>query len=246
MAIVKGNYTRSNGAIKAHLKYIVHRPGKEGEKKTRALFGFAGELSKADAYNMMDAHKGMTYFRIVLNFHPKREDKQRDLDLSSITKQTMLVLEKRLNRRIEFIAVVHDNHGKNSLRHIHTIVPIKLQRGERLTRADFKALRDIATEKALFQRQALDLVQEYHQKRGYVKRSRAGLFSSQASRSGGRALRMRKVRQPTRLCPFGGKHAIVKMRNGVYWCPIHKKVHVQKRELAPALSQEESIELSIK
>ena len=121
----------------------------------------------------IDAQKGMTYFRMVLNFDPKREDKRRDLDLRAITRQTIRKLEDRLQRQIAFIAVEHDNHGKNKLRHIHAILPIKLAKGERLTRADFKFLRDFATEKALLQRKARDLVQQYIQKREYLRRSRA-------------------------------------------------------------------------
>jgi len=32
MAIVKASYTRSRSKIKAALRYIVHRPGREGER----------------------------------------------------------------------------------------------------------------------------------------------------------------------------------------------------------------------
>ncbi len=38
MAVVKMKYTRSRAAIKAHLRYIIHQPGKEQEKPTRELF----------------------------------------------------------------------------------------------------------------------------------------------------------------------------------------------------------------
>ena len=67
--------------MKATVKYMAHRPGREGERMTRDLFGHDGEMSKAEAYQMFDAQKGMTYFRVVLNFDPKREDTKRDLDL---------------------------------------------------------------------------------------------------------------------------------------------------------------------
>ena len=117
---------------------------------TRDLFGHDGERRKAEVYQKDRRTKGMTYFRIVLNFDPKREDKRRDLDLRAITRQTIRALEDRLQRQIGFIAVEHNNHGKNKLRHIHAILPIKLAKGERLTRADFKFLRDFATEKAYY------------------------------------------------------------------------------------------------
>src|SRR5262245_3484230 len=128
MAIVKANYTRSRAKIKATLRYITHRPGREGERLTRAPFGHNGEMSKEDAYKLIDAQKGMTYFRLVFNFDPKREDSRRDLDLRSLTKQAMLTLQERLQRRIHFIGVEHNDH--TPLRHVHVIAIVKLRRGE--------------------------------------------------------------------------------------------------------------------
>jgi len=46
MAIVKAKYIRGKSRIKAHLRYITHRRGLEGERITRALFGKDGTLSK--------------------------------------------------------------------------------------------------------------------------------------------------------------------------------------------------------
>jgi len=235
VAIVKVSYTRSRGAIKAGLKYMVHRPGQEGGKITRTLFGHDGERSKAEAYQWLDAQKGMTYFRIVLNFHPKREDARRDLDLPSITRQTIRALENRLQRRIGFIAVEHNDHGKNKLRHIHAIVPIKLARGERLTRADFKALRDIATEQALLQRKARDLMQQYFQRREFLTRSHA--YISPAPRPlgmmGDRTKHMQKARAPSLPCPTSGiGHSTVRLPNGKLYCHTCERVREQGLELS--------------
>ena len=47
MAIVKAKYVRGKSRIKAHLRYITHRRGMEGERMTRPLFGRDGALSKA-------------------------------------------------------------------------------------------------------------------------------------------------------------------------------------------------------
>ena len=44
MAIVKASYTRRRGAAKANIRYITHRAGKDGEKMTRRLFGYDGDL----------------------------------------------------------------------------------------------------------------------------------------------------------------------------------------------------------
>jgi hypothetical protein len=42
MAIVKATYTKSRPGAKAALRYIQHRPGREGEKVKRELFGIDG------------------------------------------------------------------------------------------------------------------------------------------------------------------------------------------------------------
>ena len=39
MAIVKNKYVRGKARIKAHLRYITHRRGMEGERMSRPLFG---------------------------------------------------------------------------------------------------------------------------------------------------------------------------------------------------------------
>lgn len=215
------------------LRYITHRPGREGERITRVLFGHDGERSKLDAYQMIDAQKGMTYFHIKLNFHPKREDKNRDLDMRSITKQTIRALEDRLQRRIGFIAAEHADHSP--LRHIHAIAMIKLKRGERLTREDFKAMRDIASENALVQRKARDLVKQYLHNREFLKRSRAPLSPSSRSIGviGGRARTITTARAPTPPCPASGLgHAMVKLPNGNYWCRECERVREQGIELS--------------
>ena len=233
MAIVKANYTRSRGKAKAMLRYITHRPEQEGEKITRTLFGPDGERRKAEFYQMIDAQKGMTYFHIKINFHPKREDTRRDLDLRSITKHTMRALEERLNRRIGFIAAEHTDHSP--LRHIHAIAMIKLKRGERLTREDFKAMRDSASEKALVQRKARDLVRQYLQKREYLTRSRSVVLSTPRpiDMTRDRERRTQQFRPPAIACPTAGiGHAMVKLPNGKYWCRECERVQEQSVELS--------------
>ena len=50
MAIVKATYTKSSGGAKASIRYIEHRPGKDGEKVTRTLFGVDGLMGRWQAY----------------------------------------------------------------------------------------------------------------------------------------------------------------------------------------------------
>jgi len=213
MAIVKANFTRSRSKIKAALRYIIHRPGRAGERLTRVLFGQNGEMSKEEAYHLIDAQKGMTYFHLKLNFHPQREDRRRDLNLRDITKQTIATLEERLHRTIRFLAVEHNDHTK--LRHIHAIVLVKLARGERVGKEEWKACREVATAQALFQRRALEAIRYYHLERS----ARQPVMSRSLGMSGGRARRRRQWRQPAPACSdCGYKHPMVKLRDGKYWC----------------------------
>ena len=52
MAIVKAKYVRGKSRIKAHLRYITHRRGMEGERMSRPLFGKDGALSKLQIYSI--------------------------------------------------------------------------------------------------------------------------------------------------------------------------------------------------
>ncbi len=75
MAIVTDTPTRSSAKAKAHVRYIQHRRGKDGEKITRTLFGFDGAMSRKQAYEMIDeAKKGAWFYRFVISPDPKRED----------------------------------------------------------------------------------------------------------------------------------------------------------------------------
>jgi hypothetical protein len=91
MAIVKTTYTRSRGAAKAYIKYITHRPGKDGERTRRELFGLDGQLTKRQAYQLIERGGRRTaFYRIVVSPDPAKEDTRKDLDLREITEQTMM------------------------------------------------------------------------------------------------------------------------------------------------------------
>ena len=75
MAIVKVKYTRSRPKIKAHVRYITHRPGREGEKISRPFLTFNGLIDKDQAYRLIDeATRGRVFFKVILSPDPKRED----------------------------------------------------------------------------------------------------------------------------------------------------------------------------
>src|ERR1700730_1893233 len=155
MAIVKATYTKSSGGAKASIRYIEHRPGKDNAKINRTLFGTDGAMGRWQAYRMIDeAEKGSLFFRFVISPDPKQEDTERDLFLREITEKTMLSLEDRLHREVQWVAATHDDHAPHRHVHIVAIVPGRLQV------QDFQALRQTATGAALAQRQERDLAQQ--------------------------------------------------------------------------------------
>jgi hypothetical protein len=161
MAVVKSNYVKrgkgEKGRAKATVRYIQHRRDREGERVTRTLFGYDGELTREQAYKMIDeAPKGTIFYRIVISPAPKHEDRYKDLNLSEITIHTMLKLEERLGKQVQFVAAMHDDHSPH--RHVHTLVLVQ----RKLTREDLQALRLEATERALSQRRLHDRVRGYH------------------------------------------------------------------------------------
>src|SRR4051794_19550898 len=169
MAIVKNNYVKRGrgqlARVKASLRYITHRPGKDKERMYRELFGHDGAMDKDQAYRMFDeAQKGTIFFRFVISPDPKREDKFRDLLMQEIAKKVIQHLEDKLNLQgeIQFVAAIHNDH--TWIRHIHAIALVP----KKLTREEFQVFKDlwqVATAEALRQRQQLDQVREAQQER---------------------------------------------------------------------------------
>ena len=155
MAIVKATYTKSSGGAKASIRYIEHRPGKDNAKINRTLFGIDGAMGRWEAYRMIDeAEKGSLFFRFVISPDPKQEDTEKDLFLREITEKTMLSLEDRLHREVQWVAATHDDHALHRHVHVVAVVPGRVQV------QDFQALRQTATGAALAQRQERDLVRQ--------------------------------------------------------------------------------------
>ena len=161
MAIVKATYTKSRGGAKAAIRYIEHRPGREGEKVKRELYGRDGSVERGEAYRMIDeAGKGIVFFRFVISPDPAKEDTEKDLLLTEITVQTMQTLEERLQNHVSYVAVEHDDHAPH--RHVHVLALVS----GRLNTQDFQALRETATQAALSQRQERDMTRQQQQQEG--------------------------------------------------------------------------------
>ena len=155
MAIVKVTYTKNKTAAKKTIKYYAHRPDKHGARARRELFGPDGELSKDQAYRLIDsAQKGTTFFRIMISPDPALEDKNRDLYLPDLTVATMTKLEERTRQEIAYLAAEHND--STDKRHLHVLAMIR----GRLNPHDFRALRETATAASLFQRLERDQARE--------------------------------------------------------------------------------------
>jgi hypothetical protein len=227
MAIVKASYTKSRGGAKASIRYIAHRPGKEGAEITRNLFGIDGLMGREHAYRFIDeAEEGSLFYRFIVSPDPELEDTRRDLHLRDMTEKTMRVLERRLKQEIAWVAAEHDDHAPN--RHVHVVAVVK----RKLHIPDFQAMRERATEAALFQRRERDLVQRYQLDKNYLRRSFA--LQTTAFRpigmAEGRAIR--RARQQTLACPNGMGHETVKLKSGKSWCRDCEQVLEQSAGLS--------------
>jgi hypothetical protein len=169
MAIVKNNYVKRGSdqrdRVKASLRYIAYRPGKDNKRMYRELFGHDGVMEKEQAYRMFDAaQKGTNFFRLVISTDPKREDTYKDLQMRAIAMKTIQHLEEKLHLegKIQFVAAIHNDH--TNIRHIHAIVLVP----KKLSKEEFKVFQDLkhaATAEALRQRQQLDQVREAQRER---------------------------------------------------------------------------------
>ena len=155
MAIVKASFTKNTGSAKAAIRYIQHRPGREGASTTRTLFGRDGLMGRYEAYRMIDeAEQGSRFFRLVISPDPRGEDTQQDLHLREVTEYTMQALEDRLQQSVAWVGVVHADHAPH--RHVHLVAVVK----GKLNAQDLHALRHTATEACLQQRRERDLVRQ--------------------------------------------------------------------------------------
>src|SRR5438045_9778701 len=164
MAIFKATYTHKAAGAKASIRYIEHRPGKDNAKITRTLWGVDGKMERQEAYQMIDeAEKGSLFFRFVISPDPATEDTERDIFLREITEHTMLGLEDRFRRHIQWVAATHDDHAPH--RHVHILALLS----KKLQVSDLKAAREIVTEAARNQRQEKDRVNELRRKQEQEK-----------------------------------------------------------------------------
>src|SRR5918995_1039391 len=164
MAIVKAKHIRGKARIKAHLRYITHRRGAEGERMSRPLFGRDGPLSKLQIYEMIDAvRRGAVFHKFVINFHPVKEDTRKDLNLWDLTRKTLEQIKTKFGDSVPFVATIHDDH--TLLRHVHGFFIVE----GRLSKEEFKKIKGlwkVASAEVRKQRKRLNRM---HTSLGYQK-----------------------------------------------------------------------------
>ena len=225
MAIVKLKYTRSKEGIKRHLRYIVHRPGKDMKKPTRELFAHNYQsVTKQNAYDLINgAPKGTVFYKMTLNFHPRKEDTRKDLDLHSITSLTVREMQTRIGRDIPFIAAVHDGHADTGLRHIHAVCLVQ----GRLTREEFAKLKTLwqtASAEVRLQRKLRDRTQERRRTR-FLTQAQA-LYQSTPSRKRLRGVKPLQMQHGCYHCGYGQTTGLPTYR---HLCPsCHRPLKQEK------------------
>jgi hypothetical protein len=242
MAIVKLKYARGRGAIKAHLRYIVHRPGIEQGRTTRELFQHNYlSVTKQDAYALInDAPKGTIFYKLTVNFHPLKEDRHKDLDLQHIASLTVREMQARIGRAVPFLATIHDGHAKTTLRHIHAICLVQ----GRVRREDFAKLKTLwqaVSAEVRLQRRIRDRVQE-RQRMRFLTQARVlhssqptkerYLFQADTPHMSYRGYKLLKTQHGCYNCGYGLLSGLPK---GYEYCPCCHK----------PLSQEKSLRLEL-
>jgi hypothetical protein len=155
MAVLTANYIRrgkvGNPRAKDAIRYMQHRPGREGERITRPLFGIDGAQGRQDGYRMIDeAPAGTHFYRITLDPDPKTEDVKKDLDLRELTVRTIQTLSEIVEGPVYYVAAVHADHAPH--RHVYLLASVN----RRLNTPEITHLKAAATQVCLEQRQELD------------------------------------------------------------------------------------------
>ena len=160
MAIVKASYATKPQAAKATIRYITHRPDREGQRQSRQLFTDQGATGRLQAYAMIDAATPGDYFyRLAISPDPRTENRSGDLHLRSVTEETIRALSEHTGQLLDWVAVIHTDHTQ--IPHVHCLAIIH----GRLDRTALAAARAGATAECQLQRRELDAYRQAEQDR---------------------------------------------------------------------------------
>jgi hypothetical protein len=162
MAVVKASYGASPQAAKATIRYITHRPDREGQRQSRQLFTEQGATGRLQAYAMIDAAGASDrFYHFKISPDPRTEDRYDDLHLRSVTEQTIAALSQHTGKPVEWVGVIHADH--TAIRHVHCLAIVH----GRLDRAALAAAREGATIECELQRRELDAYRQAEQERSW-------------------------------------------------------------------------------
>jgi hypothetical protein len=164
MAVVRAKFVKRDKhekkRAKAVIRYIQHRPGKDGDKIIRTLFGRDGAIERTDAYRMIDeAEKRDILFKFIISPDPEGEDKQLDLNMREITASVMIKIEEILGKTVLWSAAIHAEH--TGIRHVHALARVP----GKLYTPHLNLITHEATKACRQQRQELDLALERKRER---------------------------------------------------------------------------------
>src|SRR4051812_3205741 len=216
MVVKVTSYTRIRKAIKATIRYIMHRPDMEGERAHRTLFGADGPMEKYHGYRMVDAaKKGTVFYRTAISPDP-RMDINQDLGLWKLTQVAMAYLSEKLGKDIQFFAAAHED--QSPVRHVNAVVLVP----GRLTREEFrklpKLIRQAAWAEAKLQRRMLDPQPEpEEERRRFLATAKVKPLVMERHERGG--ARVSKTPRPS--CPDCGPYRVMwRIDDDLYKCPL--------------------------
>jgi hypothetical protein len=162
MAIVKASYGIKASAAKATIRYITHRPDREGVRQSRQLFNEQGGTGRVHAYAMIDAARsGDRFYHFKISPDPRTEDRYGDLHLRAVTEETIRAISQHTREPVDWVGVIHADH--TPIRHVHCLAIVH----GRLDRTALSAARDGATGECRLQRRELDAYRQAEQERSW-------------------------------------------------------------------------------
>ena len=160
---------------------------------------------------------------MTINFHPRKEDTRKDLDLHHITSLTVREMQARIGRDVPFIATMHDGHADTGLRHIHAICLVQ----GRLSKEEFAKLKTLwqtASAEVRLQRKLRDRALQRRRTR-FLTQAKV-LYQSTPSRKRHRGVKPLQMQHGCYHCGYGQTTGLPTYR---HLCPsCHKPLNQEK------------------
>jgi ribosomal protein L37AE/L43A len=150
----------------------------------------------------------------------------------------MQKLRERLKQEVQWVAAEHDDHAPN--RHVHVVAVVK----GKLHPRDFEAMRQRATEAALFQRRERDLAREQRPRRWLARDQKAPGFAREfplySAKGAGRQLAHVRPAYTFQTCFHCGYLQVKPLSKGVQTCLNCGWKLYQKQKHQPRLNIKEA------